>query len=107
MLLTTVTCLPRGYRIVATSTCHARYYCWGLYRNNLLLAVISRTYHGKNSINFDLKTPLAPGHYTLRVECFTWASDETAANRGYWTDVVALPRIGDSAVAWRPVGLTG
>ncbi|MCB0186637.1 MAG: hypothetical protein KDE31_20360, partial [Caldilineaceae bacterium] len=72
MLLITVTRLPNGYRIVATSTQRAHYYCWSLYRDDALLAVISRSYRGENSINFDLKMPLTPGRYALRVEWFIW-----------------------------------
>ena len=72
MLLITVTRTPKGYRLLATSSHQVRYYCWSLYRNDALLAVISRSYHGVSSVNFDLHEPLAPGHYTLRVECFGW-----------------------------------
>ncbi len=90
MLLITVARLPSGYRLVAASTYRECYACWSLYRNGVLLAVISRNSHGENSINFDLKTPLVPGRYTLRVEGFAWDAGETADDIGYQTDVVAL-----------------
>ena len=72
MLLVTITRIPNGHRLLATSTCQGRYYCWSLYRNHTLLAVISRSYRGENSVSFDLIEPLAPGQYELRVECFRW-----------------------------------
>lgn len=94
MLLITVARMPKGYRLLATSTYRAQYYCWSLYRNGALLSVINRNYHGENSINFDLNIPLAPGHYELRVECFALASDDMADSLAYQTDVAALPTIG-------------
>ncbi|MCB0107188.1 MAG: hypothetical protein KDE53_14810 [Caldilineaceae bacterium] len=98
MLLITVARLPSGYRIVAASTHRECYACWSLYRNGALLAVISRNSHGENSINFDLKAPLAPGRYTLRVESFAWSTGETADALGYQTDIVALPTL-DTPIA--------
>jgi len=89
MVLVTVTRLLRGYRLLATSSVQSRYYCWSLYRNGALLAVISRNYHGENSINFDLYEPLAPGQYALRVECFDW-QPAAASAYAYHTDQVAL-----------------
>lgn len=90
MLLITVTRLPNGYRLLATSSHQARYYCWSLYRNDVLLAVISRSYHGANSINFDLYEPLAPGQYALRVECFDWQPTESLSAFAYHTDTTTL-----------------
>ncbi len=96
MLLITVTRLPHGYRFLATSNYQVRYYCWSLYRNDALLAVISRNYQGVSSVNFDLVEPLAPGEYTLRVECFGWpiSGVEAWIQRGddfdYHTDVKTI-----------------
>jgi len=90
MLLITVTRLPKGYRLLATSSRQTRYYCWSLYRNDTLLAVISRNYHGENSIKFDLYEPLAPGQYTLRVECFDWQPAAATSGFAYYTDTTTL-----------------
>lgn len=91
MILITVTRLPGGYRLLATSSYQSRYYCWSLYRDGALLAVISRNYQGENSINFDLYAPLAPGCYALRVECFAWQPMAAPSEFAYHTDLVALP----------------
>jgi len=94
MLLITVTRISTGYRLLATSTYRARYYCWSLYRNGTLLSVISRNYHGEKCVNFDLNMPLAPGHYELRVECFAWNSTGMADGTGYQMDVATVTTIG-------------
>jgi len=93
MLLITVTRLPKGYRLLATSSHQVRYYCWSLYRNGALLAVISRSYQGENSVNFDLFEPLAPGHYELRVECFAWPAASQTAAFAYRTDIATVTSI--------------
>ena len=99
MLLITATRLPHGYRFLATSNYRVRYYCWSLYRNDTLLAVISRNYPGVSSVNFDLVEPLAPGDYTLRVECFGWPTvgggveAQKAATFDYYTAVKTLMTI--------------
>jgi hypothetical protein len=99
MLLITVTRVPKGYRLLATSSYQVRYYCWSLYRNGALLAVISRSYQGVSSVNFDLHEPLAPGHYELRVECFGWPTmgggdgDHKDEEFDYHTDVKPLMTI--------------
>jgi hypothetical protein len=90
MVLVTVTRLLRGYRLLATSSVQSRYYCWSLYRNSALLAVISRNYQGENSITFDLYEPLALGQYALRVECFDWQPAGATPVFAYHTDRVAL-----------------
>lgn len=90
MLLITITRLPHGYRLVATSTWRADYYCWSLYRDGTLLAVISRNYSGENSINFDLRTPLVPGYYELRVECFAWDATTSTTTQGYQTTTATI-----------------
>ena len=93
MLLITVTRLPKGYRLLATSNYQTRYYCWSLYRNNALLAVISRSYHGENSVNFDLFEPLAPGHYALRVECFGWPTVGQTGEFVYRTETATVKAV--------------
>lgn len=93
MLLITVTRLPNGYRLLATSSHQTRYHCWSLYRNDTLLAVISRNYHGENSVNFDLFQPLAPGHYALRVECFDWPAAGQSEAFVYHTDLATVTKI--------------
>ncbi len=104
MLLITATRLPKGYRFLATSSYRVRYYCWSLYRNDALLAVISRSYHGEPSVNFDLCAPLAPGAYTLRVECFGWLPEGDGDEHGkndplsYHTEITTLMTIGQEAV---------
>ena len=72
MLLITVTRIAKGYRVLATSSHRVNYSCWTLYRNERLLAVISRSYQGEPCVTFDLREPLTPGEYQLRVECFAW-----------------------------------
>lgn len=72
MLLITVTRIAKGYRVLATSSHRVNYSCWTLYRNERLLAVISRSYQGEPCVAFDLREPLTPGEYQLRVECFAW-----------------------------------
>jgi hypothetical protein len=94
MLLITVTRLPKGYRLLATTSHQTRYYCWSLYRNSALLAVISRSYHGEDSVNFDLFEPLAPGHYALRVECFDWPTAGQTDAFAYHTEIATVTRIG-------------
>lgn len=94
MLLITVTRLHKGYRLLATSSYCMRCYCWSLYRNDALLAEISRSYHGENSVNFDLFEPLAPGHYALRVECFDWPTVGQTDELAYHTDSATVTRIG-------------
>lgn len=93
MVLITVIRLPKGYRLLATSSYQTRYYCWSLYRNGAILAVISRSYHGENSVNFDLFEPLAPGHYELRVECFVWPVAGQTAAFAYHTELATVTRI--------------
>lgn len=93
MLLITITRLPKGYRLLATTSYQMRYYCWSLYRNCALLTVISRSYHGENSVNFDLFEPLAPGHYELRVECFAWPIGGQTDAFAYSTEIATVTRI--------------
>ena len=106
MLLITVTRLLHGYRFLASSSYQVRYYCWSLYRNDALLAVISRNYQGVSSVNFDLSEPLAPGTYILRAECFGWpatgggARDETSKGDAfdYQTEVATLLTIPNDGI---------
>jgi hypothetical protein len=110
MLLITATRMPKGYRFLATSSHRTRYYCWSLYRNETLLSVISRSYQGEQSVNFDLRGPLAPGTYTLRVECFGWVAldgggkdkDEKQDELDYYTEQTTLMMIGQEAVKKPP-----
>jgi hypothetical protein len=69
MLLVTALRLVNGYRIVAATSTHTPTYHWSLERNQRPIGPPVWSQWPCNAVCFELRGPLAPGLYQVRLRC--------------------------------------